>query len=97
MLEDLQGFERTFSESEDRKALKDFLGSLKTRDPLTLEAAKNGAEMVAKSSVFVENEKKELFVALYERIAATPPNPETVSQRTKRQSLQDYTPARRTF
>ena len=92
LLEDLQGFERTFSESEDRKALlKDFLGSLKARDPLTLEAAKNGAEMVAKSSVFVENEKKELFVALYERIAATPPNPETVSQRTKRRSLQDYT------
>ena len=65
LLEDLQGFERTFSESEDRKALlKDFLGSLKTRDPLTLEAAKNGAEMVAKSSVFVENEKKELFCRL---------------------------------
>ena len=77
----------------DRMALlKEFLQGLSSKDPVTLDVARSAAEEVAKSKGFLDDEKKDLFVALYEQASKSTTQSSNAQPegRKKRRPLQDY-------
>ena len=72
--------------------LKEFLQGLSSKDPVTLDVARSAAEEVAKSKGFLDDEKKDLFVALYEQASKSTTQSSNAQPegRKKRRPLQDY-------